>query len=783
VEPTGIDNHTKGDAYDYNCLLYLLLYNLETRAVSMLSNRVAMINAQARFSVDRNAWPPNQSNIFTPLLLVYHESQQSTNQVADTPQLVQGNKSSNANSQFLKLNSNVPNASKMSKHITDILIPLQTCDEPQLIVIEGAPGIGKSVLLREIAYRWSKQQLLEKFTLVLFLCLRDPIVQQASSISDLLLTYCKGDKKAKQIAAVCSDHLFEDGGKSLLFLFDGYDEIPECLRDNSMISEILNRSILPLCGIVVSSRPHASVTIREQATVKVDILGFTEEEQHNYIERSLKEKPQSIEKLTSYLKDHPAISNLCLVPFNIAILLFLHKMGVSLPRNSIELYHHFVCLTICRHLAKSGCLLRNNIKCLTDLPEPYNKMLEQLSKLALGALNSNQLVFTYEEIKATCPDIIKTPGAINGFGLLQAIEHFGLTGKTITFNFLHLTIQEYLAAYYVINYLPSDEEICLLCKKFWSNIHENMFSIYITLTKGQQSAFKTFLSDGDSVVVISSKFLCDQLKCIQLFHCFFEAGDERMCESIKEAAIFDKREIALHFTKLSGSDLVCISSFLTTFSYKHWMKLDLQHCYIRDHGLHIVHKFFTSSNVAVVSLMLTDNGLTQLSSSMISDIVLRCYVERLWISLNHLIGENKDLYAMLSHPSSMLTHLYMNYIGLSSTSAKALLAAVMDSNRLEGLYVYNNVITDDVAEDIATTLTINSSLVRLEMSGNPISGEAIIVIVQALLANNTLQRLGISCYPPETEEKIRSIEHEVNKARLAQGIQKKLVIGCWRLQF
>ena len=81
----------------------------------------------------------------------------------------------------------------------------------------------------------------------------------------------------------------------------------------------------------MSSRPHASVSLRKQATIKVDILGFTEEERHYYIEQSLKGQPQSIEKLTRYLRDHLTISNLCLVPFNIVILLFLYQMGISLP--------------------------------------------------------------------------------------------------------------------------------------------------------------------------------------------------------------------------------------------------------------------------------------------------------------------------------------------------------------------------------------------------------------------------------------------------------------------
>jgi len=120
-------------------------------------------------------------------------------------------------------------------------------------MIKGAPGIGKSVLLHKIAFRWSKQQLLQKFVLLLSVPLRDPIVQKAVIVSDLLLSYCMGDRSATQIAAACSNHLVETGGKCVVFLFDGFDEFPEHLRENSLIGKIINCKILPLCSLVVSS--------------------------------------------------------------------------------------------------------------------------------------------------------------------------------------------------------------------------------------------------------------------------------------------------------------------------------------------------------------------------------------------------------------------------------------------------------------------------------------------------------------------------------------------------
>ena len=108
------------------------------------------------------------------------------------------------------------------------------------------------------------------------------------------------------------------------------------------------------------------------------------------------------------------------------------------------------------------------------------------------ALNNNKLVFTFDEIKVACPDIATIPGAINGFGLLQAVQHIDIYGEKMTFNFLHFTIQEFLAAHHVASLSPS-QELKILKEKFWSDIHSNMFATYISLTKGQQPSFKQFI--------------------------------------------------------------------------------------------------------------------------------------------------------------------------------------------------------------------------------------------------------------------------------------------------
>ena len=182
-----------------------------------------------------------------------------------------------------KLDSHQPlqevlDTSKVTKEVAEILAPLETSDDPQFILIEGAPGIGKSLLLKHIAYRWGIQEILQKFKLVLLVCLRDPTVQQMSFIDDLLQSFCKRDKDASEVISVCRKYFVNNNGEDLALLLDGYDEYPERLRNNSLVADILAREVLPRCGLIVSSRPHASVTLREQATVRVDILGFTEAE-------------------------------------------------------------------------------------------------------------------------------------------------------------------------------------------------------------------------------------------------------------------------------------------------------------------------------------------------------------------------------------------------------------------------------------------------------------------------------------------------------------------------
>ena len=237
--------------------------------------------------VDDDTWPPEQPTSFTPLLLIHHQGRCTPKQVTAMAELMHAGDIQKTS-----------DTSKATKEIEEILSPLEKSEKASFVLIEGAPGIGKTILLKEIAYRWGNKQLLQKFELVLLICFRDPSLQQIKSVSNLLQLFYKGEDNATKVVSACSEYLSKSGGKNLTLLLDGYDEYPEHLQKSSLIADIIKRQVLPHCGLVVSSRPHASGHLHKQATIRVDILGFTETERVHYIKQALPDQAHKIEELS-----------------------------------------------------------------------------------------------------------------------------------------------------------------------------------------------------------------------------------------------------------------------------------------------------------------------------------------------------------------------------------------------------------------------------------------------------------------------------------------------------
>ena len=112
-----------------------------------------------------------------------------------------------------------------------------------------------------------------------------------------------------------------------------------------------------------------------------------------------------------------------------------------------------------------------------------------------------------------------------------------------------------------------------------------------------------------------------------------------MCKSIEDAKTFSSKTIEITKTRLSASDMECVTVFLSCSSYKEWNDvLNLNKCYIQDNGLQKLHHGLMSCDVTFTTLELRNNGLTKSSSSAISDITINCRVKQLNISGNKTIS-------------------------------------------------------------------------------------------------------------------------------------------------
>ena len=93
------------------------------------------------------------------------------------------------------------------------------------------------------------------------------------------------------------ENLEEEQGKSVVLLLDGFDEFPNKLQKRGFIADILHQYTLPYCSIVISSRPHTAEKL--STTFEVEITGFDEQGQDDFVRKSLLGEPGNIDTLNS----------------------------------------------------------------------------------------------------------------------------------------------------------------------------------------------------------------------------------------------------------------------------------------------------------------------------------------------------------------------------------------------------------------------------------------------------------------------------------------------------
>ena len=442
--------------------------------------------------------------------------------------------------------------------------------------------------------------------------MRDPKVKNITDVPSLVKFFCQSDTLTSKI----TEWLVETNGKYLAVVLDGYDEISTESRSHCIIDRIVNRQILPECAVIITSRPTASLHLHDKVTCRAEILGFSTECRQSFIQNALKGQNDKIKKLIGFLQSNPSLNALCYIPLNMSILLCLTEDGINtLPKTQTLLYQKFVVMTIIHFLKKDKVKFNTSITSLDDLPRPYDQVVKELSQFAFLALRKDQLVFTLAEVNAECPNL--TPANWYGLGLLKPAQYFKARDMCDheSFHFLHYSIQEYMAAYYIAS-LPNNKLLSLLKETFWNVHYFNTWIMYVGITGGKNEIFTHFLSGNYFQIWtkwlgaknISNTILNDKIKRLHLLRCSAEA-DHEMLSSVE--TIFQEQIIDLSNQFLSINNVHILAGLLLKLPCKKWKKLDLSGCSINDEACNLLCETFLSNNIPLkfTTVDISDNQI------------------------------------------------------------------------------------------------------------------------------------------------------------------------------
>ena len=413
--------------------------------------------------------------------------------------------------------------------------------ERKVILFEGAPGSGKSTLAWHICRQWQSGDLFQEFHTVVFVQLRDPAIHSATSVEHILPA-----TKRIQTAVVVAE-LRATGGRGMLWVLDGWDELPLCLRTNSIFHQLIRDPAsldLNYSTILITSRPVASGDLYRSITSRIEILGFTPTEVKEYFTEALKGDLVSVDKLQNYLKEQPVIEASCYIPINAAIVTHLFKaQNQSLPTTLHEVFTSLVIGCLIRHMMKEGeeCPISSLDSLPSCLKEPFHK----ICALAYHQVMKNKATFSAEDLKQ-----LGLPQKLDTLGLIQGVESFTSLQKSVSYNFLHLSVQELLASFYIAK-LPGNEEIEVFKALFGQPRFAAVFQFYAAFTKLKTAGIREIVAN-----IVKKK---EKPQLLYLIHGLYEARDVSLCQFVisQLSGWFD-----LSNNSLSPVDCLSIGYFL-----------------------------------------------------------------------------------------------------------------------------------------------------------------------------------------------------------------------------
>ena len=616
----------------------------------------------------------------------------------------------------------------------------------KIILIEGAPGAGKSTLAWHIVQKWESGELFQEFRVVVFVQLRDPAIQSAKSLADLL------PARSSNMRVEIQSNMEACDGRGVLFVLDGWDEYGPGLQHCSLFQQLICRPEevnMHFSSLIITSRPIASGELQRYASSRVEIVGFTSAEVKKYFVECIRDseheqklkggESETVQNFQDHLKERPVIEASCYLPLNAAIIVHLFlSLSHTLPHTLHEVFLSLVCCCITRHLTKEAEEGENSpdILSLDDLPPDVLKLFNNICTMAYHGVMENKATFSVRDLRS-----FNLPTEFSTLSLIQGIQNLAAKHFNISFNFLHLSVQELLAAFH-ISKLPEAKQIQIFNDLFDQPRLAAVFRFYAAFTKLQTEGVR------DIVARIVQKQ--EQPLLVNLLHGLYEAQDPSLCQFV---ASHLKGRLDLSGNTLSPMDCLVVGYFLSCvcLTTSGEFKVDLSRCSLDDYRVsflirEMVKQLSKCSNLTDAQ---TTTRVNRVPGHLTMDLRNHQLSGHGVDSLLHILHVISSMY--LSDPiqndsfktNMSLKRLSAGKCGISEKGGKAIGDALMVNRYLQVLDLHENGIHEEGGKAIGEALMINTSLQVLDLHDNPILS-GVVHIAESLKHNHSLREINLS---------------------------------------
>ncbi|XP_078058272.1 NACHT, LRR and PYD domains-containing protein 3-like [Mustelus asterias] len=612
--------------------------------------------------------------------------------------------------------------------------------------VSGVPGIGKTTMVQKIVYDWATGKIYPHFQFVFNFKFRDlNTINSRINLRNLILD------QYPYFGNILGE-LWKNP-EALLFIFDGLDEFKDSIdfADNrrntepqymctdpefqcevsDIVYSLIQHKLLPGCSVLVTSRPTA-LHLLEKADISIwaEILGFVGDERKGYFNKFFEDQTVAA-AVFKHVEENEILYTMCYNPSYCWILgLSLGPFFTQRDRKQQQVPKTITQL----YSYYIYNILKNHGREIENLRD----VLLKLGEMASTGVSEKKIVFRNEDL---IEYNLQPSKFLSGF-LVELLEK-DESAQSVVYTFPHLTIQEFAAA--LSQFLtPNPGEIGKLLSEAHSK-EDGRFEIFLRFVAGLSSPQSArplveflgpFLHQTTCRVIDwvkekvegqigDSQTETGKRKLLNTFHYLFESQNKALARN----TVGSVEKLSFRELRLTPIDCAVLSHVIGLCdTIKH---LNLGQCYIQCEGLQrlgpILHK---CQELSLYRNKVGDSGVKLLSAALRNP---ECKIQKLDLCINGLTDScAEDLASALSTNRSLID-LNLGANNLGDSGVKLLSVALRNPDcKIQELDLYGNALTDSCAKDLASALSTNRSLIDLDLGDNKLGDSGVKLLSVAL---------------------------------------------------